>query len=315
MENHGIFARFMSKKIIFLLAFVCCLSPLIDPPMALLLGIVLALTMGNPFEAYNQKAISFLLKLSVIGLGFGMQLHSALEAGKEGFYITLFSIVITMTAGILLAKWLKVEDKTGYLIASGTAICGGSAIAAVSPIIQANEKQISVALGTVFLLNAVALITFPVVGNWVQMTQHQFGLWCAVAIHDTSSVVGAAVKYGEEALQTATTVKLERALWIIPLSVFTLLISKGKRKMIALPYFIVFFIIAMVIRAYVPAYISTYEWIAYAAKRGLTATLFLIGSGLSLANIKAVGIKPLQHAVLLWIMVSIVSAIAIVILA
>ena len=300
-----------AKQIIFIITFIICLTPIIAPPLALLLGIILSITIGHPFIHLNHKVTNWLLKSSVIGLGFGMNLYHAIDAGKKGFVFTFFSISLTLISGLLLSKMLKIDKKTSFLISSGTAICGGSAIAAVSPIVKADEKQMSVALGTVFLLNSIALLIFPIIGHWLNMSQHQFGLWCAIAIHDTSSVVGAASKYGQEALQIATTIKLERALWIIPLSLITALFIKGKSKKINIPYFIGLFILAMTISTYFPEYKYQYSIITAIAKKGLTVTLFLIGAGLSVEKIKAVGMKPLLLGVLLWIFISVVSLSAI----
>ncbi|HEX7413078.1 MAG TPA: putative sulfate exporter family transporter [Bacteroidia bacterium] len=299
------------RQVIFVAALVLCLTPYIDPPLALLLGLALSLTVGHPYLHLNHKATNWLLKISVVGLGFGMNLHHALQAGKEGLVFTVFSICITLFSGWLLGKWLKTDTKTSYLISSGTAICGGSAIAAISPIIKADEKQMSVALGTIFVLNSVALLIFPTIGHWFNMTQHQFGLWCAIAIHDTSSVVGASAKYGQEALQVATTVKLERALWIIPLSILTVVFAKGENKKITIPYFIGFFILAMCISTYLPEFKTQYDYAVLIAKKGLTVTLFLIGAGLSLDRIKSVGLKPLVQGVLLWMLISVISIVTI----
>lgn len=301
-----------TKKVIFIAALILCLTPFVDPPIALLLGFLLAQTIGHPFLHLNSKATNWLLKGSVVGLGFGMNLHHAVEAGKEGIYFTIFTIIITLFLGWLIGKWLKVDSKISYLISSGTSICGGSAIAAVSPIIKADEKQMSVALGTVFILNSLALLIFPLIGAWLDLTQSQYGLWCAIAIHDTSSVVGAASKYGPEALQIATTVKLERALWIIPLSLATMFFVKGENKKIKIPYFIGFFIIAMCISTYLPAFKNQYEFIVLAAKKGLTVTLFLIGAGLSVSSIKQVGVKSLLQGLILWILISVISILVIV---
>lgn len=295
------------KKIIFIIALICCCTPFIDPPLALLIGFIIAQTIGHPFIQLNHKATSWLLKISVIGLGFGMNIHHAIEAGKSGLVFTFFSIALTFLFGWLLGKWLKVEGKTSFLISSGTAICGGSAIAAVSPIINANAKQMSVALGTVFILNSVALLIFPAIGHWLNLSQQQFGLWCAIAIHDTSSVVGASAKYGQEALQIATTIKLERALWIIPLSILTVLFSKSETKKVAIPYFIGLYILAMFVGTFFPEYAEQYSFIVMLAKKGLTVTLFLIGAGLSVDAIKTVGVKPLLQGVILWILISIIS--------
>jgi uncharacterized integral membrane protein (TIGR00698 family) len=302
----------ITKKVIFIGALILCLTPYVDPPIALLLGFLLAQTIGHPFLHLNSKATNWLLKGSVVGLGFGMNLHHAVEAGKEGIYFTIFTIFITLFLGWLIGKWLKVDSKISYLISSGTSICGGSAIAAVSPIIKANEKQMSVALGTVFILNSLALLIFPLIGAWLDLTQSQYGLWCAIAIHDTSSVVGAASKYGPEALQIATTVKLERALWIIPLSIVTMFFVKGENKKIKIPYFIGFFIIAMCISTYFPSFKNQYDLIVLLAKKGLTVTLFLIGAGLSISSIRQVGVKSLLQGLILWILISVISIFVIV---
>lgn len=299
------------KKIIFMLALLLCLTPWIDPPLALLMGFILAQTSGHPYLKWNGKVTNWLLKSSVVGLGFGMNLYHALAAGLDSLLFTVFSIVITLAGGFLLGKWLKVDRKTAFLISSGTAICGGSAIAAVSPIVKADEKQISVALGTVFILNSVALFIFPPIGHWLNLTQYQFGMWCAIAIHDTSSVVGAAAKFGSEALQIATTVKLERALWIIPLSLVTVMCVKSESRKIKVPYFIGFFILAMCVSTYLPEFKAEYSWIVLLARKGLTVTLFLIGAGLSLKTIKSVGVKPLVQGVLLWVGIILISLTAI----
>jgi len=285
--------------------------PFMDPPLALLLGFIIAQTIENPFEKWNSAATNWLLKSSIVLLGFGMNLHKAFEAGKTGFIFTIFSIVITLIVGWLLGKRLGVDSKTSFLISSGTAICGGSAIAAVSPILQANEKQMSVSLGTVFILNSIALLLFPVIGHLLNMSEHQFGLWAAVAIHDTSSVVGAASKYGQESLQVATTVKLARALYIIPLSLLTAYFYKSGNSKIKIPYFIGLFIITMVIGTYFPAFTSTYSILVIFAKKGLTITLFLIGSSLSIKKLKSVGVKPLMQGIGLWIFISIISLISV----
>lgn len=297
---------------LFLLAALLCLTSYIQPPVALLIGIICAQTLPHPFPKMNSQIISWLLKSSVVGLGFGINLYQAIQAGKEGFLFTICSISLTIFLGWILCRWTNMESKTSYLISCGTAICGGSAIAAISPIINANEKQMSIALGTVFILNALALLAFPAIGHYLNMSQHQFGLWCAIAIHDTSSVVGAAIKFGNEALQVATTVKLERALWIIPLSVFTILITKEAIKKIKYPYFIGLFIIAICIAFYFPQFEKAYSLTVWLAKRGLTLSLFLIGSGLSIDSIKAVGINPFIHGIILWLSISMISLLVII---
>ena len=297
----------MINKSIFLLAIALCIMPFMDPPLALLLGFIIAQTIDHPFQKESHAATNWLLKSSIVLLGFGMNLHKALDAGKTGFVFTIFSILLTFIVGWFFGKRLGVDSKTSFLISSGTAICGGSAIAAVSPIVQANEREMSVSLGTVFILNSIALLTFPLIGHLLNMNEHQFGLWAAVAIHDTSSVVGAASKYGHESLQVATTVKLARALYIIPLSLITAYFYKSGSSKIKIPYFIGLFILAMLIGTYLPAFASYYTVLVLIAKKGLTITLFLIGSSLSIQKLKAVGVRPLLQGVLLWIFISLIS--------
>lgn len=289
------------QHVIFALLIILCLFPIISPPIALFLGLVVANVFGNPFLHLNHKATTILLQVSVVGLGFGMNVHSAVAAGKEGFIFTIGSIIATITLGTLLGKWFKIQQKTSHLISCGTAICGGSAIAAIAPVIQSDEKQTSVALGVIFILNSIALFVFPLVGHWLQMSQNDFGLWCAIAIHDTSSVVGAANKYGQEALQIATTVKLSRALWIIPVALITSVVFKNKTSKIKIPYFIGLFILAMVCNTYFPPVTYFAPYFVSVAKAGLTVTLFLIGAGLSKTVLKSVGMLPLLHGVILWV--------------
>lgn len=299
----------LPKKIVFAVLAVLCLTPLISAPIALLLGLIAAQTIGNPFSPVisKYKVTPRLLQYSVVGLGFGMSIYSAVEAGKQGVLFTICTIAGTLILGALLGILFKIDRKTSHLISSGTAICGGSAIAAVAPVMKADEKQISVALGIVFILNSIALFIFPAIGHKLHMTQGQFGLWSAIAIHDTSSVVGAASKYGDEALQIATTVKLARALWIIPVALLTAVFFKNGKQKIKIPYFIGFFIIAMLINTYVPFVHSQSKILVAIAKAGLVLTLFLIGAGLSRKTLKSVGIKPLIQGVLLWITIASVS--------
>ena len=293
-----------TRKVIFVLTVIVCLSGLISPPIALLMGLIIALFIGHPYLHLNQKATSLLLQISVVGLGFGMNVMSAMKAGREGILFTIVSIIGTLVIGFLMGKFLKIEKKTSYLISAGTAICGGSAIAAISPVIKAEEKQISVALGTIFILNSIALFLFPVIGHALNLSQTQFGLWCAIAIHDTSSVVGAASKYGAQALEIATTVKLARALWIIPVAFLSTFIFKNKGSKIKIPYFIGLFILAMIANTYIP-FVSKYgHYLTAIAKAGLTLTLFLIGCGLSRKVLQSVGFKPLLQGVVLWIIIA-----------
>lgn len=295
------------SKVIFFLIIILALSGFISGPIALILGFVFASIFENPFMTQTRKGINYLLKVAIVGLGFGMELFETIKTSKEGFTITLLSIVLTITLGMLLIKLMKVDQKLGHLISSGTAICGGSAIAAVSPVIQADAKTISIALAVVFFLNSIALLIFPSIGHFFEMTQNQFGLWSAIAIHDTSSVVGAALEYGDEALQTATTVKLARTLWIIPLSIFSMFLFKVKGEKIKVPYFILIFIAVIILNSFmnIPAFIS--ENIVMISKRLLVLTLFLVGTTISFKDLKAIGLKPILFAVILWVSISIFS--------
>lgn len=293
--------------LIYVLAMALVAMPFIDTPFALLLGIILAQTVRHPFLKTSKKMTHILLQASVVGLGFGMNAMQAMEAGEQGLLFTVISIVSTISLGLFLGRRMKVERNTSYLISTGTAVCGGSAIAAVSSIIKSNEKQISTALGTVFILNSVALFLFPWIGHLLHLSQHQFGVWAAIAIHDTSSVVGAASKYGQEALQTATTIKLERALWIIPIALISVFVFKSESKKIKIPYFIFLFVLAMLINTFVPAIHSGASVIVMISKIGLKITLFLIGTGLTKELLQSVGVKPLIQGVMLWGFISILS--------
>jgi len=297
------------QKIVFIILIFVCLTPWISPPIALVLGLFAALTFGNPFPEQTGKATKILLQTSVILLGFGMNLSSVIKAGKDGVLFTIATIFGTLMVGYFVGKLLKVEGKTSALISSGTAICGGSAIAAVAPAIDAEGEQISVSLGTVFILNSVALILFPIIGHALNLSQNQFGIWSAIAIHDTSSVVGAAQSYGAEALAVATTVKLARALWIAPIALLFSFIYRSKKAKIAIPYFIFFFLLATLVRTYMPGEVPTsiFDSLVNLAKAGLTVTLFLIGASLSRETLRKVGIKPLVQGVVLWVLISIVS--------
>lgn len=278
----------------------------LTPPVALFLGLAFALLCGQAHPKFNKKTSKYLLQYSVVGLGFGMNLHAALASGKEGMEFTILSVVGTMLIGWFIGrKVLKVDRDTSYLISSGTAICGGSAIAAVGPVLRAKDSEMSVALGTIFVLNAIALFAFPVIGHWLGMSQHEFGTWAAIAIHDTSSVVGAGAAYGEEALKVATTIKLTRALWIIPLAFVTSFLFKSKGQKVSIPWFIFFFILAMVVNTYLLAGAPQVgQIINHIARKGLTITLFFIGASLSRDVLKSVGVKPLVQGVLLWMVIS-----------
>ncbi len=293
-----------TREVIFLLALVFCLSPLISPPVALLMGLVIAQFVGHPYLHLNHKATHILLQVSVVGLGFGMNVTSAMKAGREGVLFTIVSIIGTLVIGLFMGKFLKIEKNTSYLISAGTAICGGSAIAAISPVIKAEEKQISVAIGTIFILNSIALFLFPVVGHALHLSETQFGMWCAIAIHDTSSVVGAASKYGVHALEVATTIKLARALWIIPVTFLSAFIFKSNKSKIKIPWFIALFVAAMVANTYIPFVSQFSRYFTGIAKAGLTVTLFLIGCGLSRKVLESVGIRPLIQGIVLWAIIS-----------
>ncbi|CAZ95848.1 YeiH family protein [Zobellia galactanivorans] len=294
-------------KITFLLMALIVFSGWVNSPTALLLGFGFTLFFNNPFKAYCHKAIHSFLKVSVVGLGFGMFIKETLETGKEGFMLTFLSITLTVGLGFLLTKALKLDKKLGHLITSGTSVCGGSAIAAISPVINAKSKAISIALAVVFLLNSIALFVFPAIGHYLHLSQHQFGLWCAVAIHDTSSVIGASIGYGDEALRTATTVKLSRMLWIVPLSILSMLVFKTKGEKVKMPYFILLFIGAIIVNSYqlIPAMASL--TIVSISKKLLILTLFLVGSTLSIEDLRATGTRPMVLAVLLWVFISALS--------
>ena len=286
----------------------------VTPPVALFLGLVFALLCGQAYPKFNKKVSKKLLQYSVVGLGFGMNLHASLASGKEGMMFTIISVVGTMVIGMFIGrKLLKMNRDTSYLISSGTAICGGSAIAAVGPVIKAKDSDMSVALATIFILNAIALFIFPVFGQWLGLNQQEFGTWAAIAIHDTSSVVGAGAAYGEEALQVATTIKLTRALWIIPLALATSFIFKGDGKKVSIPWFILWFIVAILLNTYVlDAVPEVGKAIAGLARKGLIITMFFIGASLSTDVLKSVGVKPLVQGVLLWFVISVGSLLYIV---
>ena len=285
------------------------LAAWVTPPMVLFIGLVFALLCGQAYPTFNKNVSKKLLQYSVIGLGFGMNLQASLASGKEGMLFTIISVVGTLLIGMFIGcKILKLNRNTSYLISSGTAICGGSAIAAVGPIIKAKDTDMSMALATVFILNAIGLFLFPVLGHWLGLSQQDFGTWAAIAIHDTSSVVGAGVAYGEEALQVATTIKLTRALWIIPLALVTSVIFRSDGKKISIPWFILFFIVAMLINTYLLAdFPQIGKFIAGIARKGLIITMFFIGASLSVNVIKSVGIRPLLQGILLWIIISAAS--------
>jgi uncharacterized integral membrane protein (TIGR00698 family) len=299
------------QKILFFVLLIFCVTPFVEPPLALILGFVVSFFIGHPYIKHNSVAAKYLLQFSVVGLGFGMNLTEAIKVGKEGLIFTVASIFFTLIVGLIIGRYLKINKSTSTLISGGTAICGGSAIAALAPVINAKDEDISVAMACIFILNALALLIFPVIGHQLNMSQDQFGLWSAIAIHDTSSVIGSAQKYGEEALKIATTVKLERALWIIPVSILLSVLNKGSVKKIKIPYFILGFIGAILLAYYFPQIKPFGEIMVFTAKKALNITLFLIASGLSISSIKKVGVKPLVQGVLLWIFISVGSLLVI----
>jgi len=296
----------MNTKTIFFLLMILSATGFISPPIALCAGIIFGLAFVHPFAADSRSLARFLLQASVVALGFGMNLHEVLKAGRSGFIYTAIGITFALLAGTLLGKMLTVRGTTSYLISAGTAICGGSAIAAVGPICNASDEEMAVALGTVFILNSVALFIFPSIGSGLQLSQSQFGLWAALAIHDTSSVVGAASRYGNEALVIATTVKLARALWIVPLAFGTAAVKHSKSK-IQVPWFILLFCLAAVVNTYGPQEPRLSQMFFQLGRLGLTVTLLLIGTGISRATLKEVGWRPLAQGILLWILVGVTS--------
>src|SRR5262249_2868112 len=291
-----------APKILFIVLFLACLTGWISPPVALLMGIAFGLTVSNPLLAETRKSSRFLLQASVVALGFGMNLHEVLRAGHNGFLYTAAGISFAICAGLLLGGWLRVRGNSSYLITVGTAICGGSAIAAVGPVLQADPEEMAISLGTVFVLNSIALLVFPPLGSALHLSQSQFGLWAALAIHDTSSVVGATARYGPEALLIGTTVKLARALWIVPVALATAAIKHNKTRL-QLPWFILLFCLAAVVNSYAPAAAKVTHALFVIGRVGLVGTLFLIGSGISRATLIAIGWRPLLMGVLLWLIV------------
>jgi uncharacterized integral membrane protein (TIGR00698 family) len=295
----------MSKNIFFI-GLIIAASGLVSPPLALAGGLIYGFSFLHPFHVEAKKLSKLLLQASVVGLGFGMDLQQVMQAGRSGFIYTAGSISIALLLGWGLGRLLQVKQRISYLISCGTAICGGSAIAAIAPITNASQEEIAVSLGTVFTLNAVALLAFPTIGTALYLTQSQFGLWAALAIHDVSSVVGATAKYGAVALTVGTTVKLARALWIVPLSIGTAMANKSKAR-IQWPWFILFFCLAAVFNTYVPSFQSAYPVLKHLGGIGLTVTLFLIGTGLSMKTLREVGVRPFLQGILLWLFVALGS--------
>jgi uncharacterized integral membrane protein (TIGR00698 family) len=300
----------MTAKIIFFAGLILAASGMISPPVALLGGLIYGFSFALPYPKQTRTVSRWLLQASVVALGFGMNLHQVVRAGGSGFVYTATGIATTMLLGLFIGRLIVVDHKVSFLINVGTAICGGSAIAAVSPIIHADDEEIAVSLGTVFVLNSIALLIFPFIGTLLHLSQPQFGLWAALAIHDTSSVVGAAAKYGNEALAIGTTVKLARALWIVPIALVTAYMMKSKAR-VQWPWFILFFCLAAVANTYVPLLAPAYPILSRVGRVGLTVTLYLIGTGLSMSTLKQVGTRPLIQGVLLWAAVAITSLLAI----
>lgn len=286
-----------------------CFLPFVSPAMALATGIIVSLMGFSPRNAHQYTSV--ILQTSIVLMGFGMSLDEVIAASRNGFIETFVSVILVMALGLLLGRLLKVEKNITLLIAAGTAICGGSAIAAVSPILKSKDYQNSFALIVVFVLNAIALLVFPFIGHQLNLSQEVFGNWAAIAIHDTSSVVGAGAEYGEQALQIATTVKLIRALWIIPLSIVIALLNKShsKRK-VAVPWFIVLFVGAIVLAWLFPDYTESYGHLNWLGKRGMVLALLLIGSNISISQIKQSGPKSFVLGLTLWIITGVVSLIA-----
>lgn len=296
----------MLAKVLFFAALVFSFTGLLSPPLALTIGIIFGLAFAHPYLAATRVAARVLLQVCVVALGFGMNLQQVLQAGRSGFVYTALGIAFALLIGLTLGKVLQVRGNSSFLITTGTAICGGSAIAAVAPILHADGEEMAVSLGTVFILNSVALLLFPPIGGALHLSQSQFGLWSALAIHDTSSVVGAASKYGPEALVIGTTVKLARALWIVPLALATAALKRSKSK-IQVPWFILFFCLAAVLNTYVHAVSHESAALFSLGRLGLTATLFLIGTGISRGTLKEVGWRPMLQGVALWAAVAVTS--------
>lgn len=300
----------MNPKTIFFLGMILTASGLVSPPFALLAGIAYGFAFAHPYRLASRNLSRFLLQAAVVALGFGMNLHEVVHAGKAGFLYTAISISAALLLGWLLGRLLGVTKKASFLIAAGTAICGGSAIAAIAPITKPSEEEMAMSLGTVFILNSVALLLFPAIGLALHMSQTQFGLWAALAIHDTSSVVGATAKYGAQALQIGTTVKLARALWIVPVAMLTAYFTKSKTR-VRMPWFVLLFCGAAVANTYLPTGAAAYPALARLGRVGLTVVLFLIGTSLSRETLRRVGVRPFLQGVCLWSIVATLSLLAI----
>ena len=310
-ESKNVSERNMASKIVFLVLLVCSAIPCITPPIALFMGILFALFFRPVFPTFTKKTQKYLLQGCVVGLGFGMNVQEALKSGGRGMCFTIFSVFFVMCFGWLVGRFLKVERRSSYLISTGTAICGGSAIAAVGPLVEAEDRQMTVSLGTIFTLNAIALFIFPPIGHALGLSQIQFGEWAAIAIHDTSSVVGAGAAYGDQALEVAALVKCTRALWILPLALVTMAIWHRKGSKVSVPWFIFLFALAMILNTYCGFPKGLTKSIASVAKQGFAVTLFLIGTGLTPKVLKSCGFRPLLQGVILWIAIGVSSLLVI----
>lgn len=295
----------LQKIIIAGVILVILFTPFFSAPLALSVGLLIGLLLGNPWQKHTAVASKYALQFAVVGLGFGIDLHQVSATGLSGILYTAISLSVTLGLGFILGKALGIQPKLSHLIGVGTAICGGSAIAAVAPTIKAEPAEISVSLAIVFILNALALFIFPVVGHWFELTQSQFGVWAAIAIHDTSSVVGAASKYGADALQIATTLKLTRALWIIPMVLLSAFLFKTKETKLSLPLFIPVFVVASILYTFVPAISAVAPVIVSVAKKLLLLSLFFIGINLNLKTLKTISAKPFLQGFILWILVAV----------
>jgi len=300
----------MYKSALFILLAAATLTPWITPTQALTAGITFSLLLTNPHPTQSTLLSKKLLQLSVIGLGFGLTITQVWHAGRSGLLYTIIGITLTLLLGYLLGRLLKIRSGTAHLISFGTAICGGSAIAAMAPVIEADDDEIAVSLATVFTLNAVALLLFPHIGHFFDLDHRQFGLWAALAIHDTSSVVGAGAVYGASALAIATTVKLARAAWIAPVTLITGYLRRSRHG-VTIPWFILGFLVAAALRTWIPQADALWDGLYAAARRLLVLTLFLIGAGLSRKVLREVGMRSLLHGVTLWLVVGGLTLLAI----
>jgi uncharacterized integral membrane protein (TIGR00698 family) len=300
------------SRTLFLIAAAVMLLPWLTAPVGLALGAVFGLVLGNPFPIETARVSGQLLKVCVVGLGFGLSISEVLATGATGLWLTGIGVLLILGTGLLLARAFSVEKDAGTLVASGTAICGGSAIAAVAPVIRARPEAISTAMACVFVLNAVALYVFPATGRWLDLSEHQFAVWAAIAIHDTSSVVGAASAFGPQALAEATVLKLARALWILPLVLilaFTMTKSESGSRLAGFkpPLFIGLFVLAALARTLLPDAEPLFDHLKAAARQGLVLVLFLIGAGLSRELLTRVGWRPFAQGLMLWSATSVVS--------